>query len=1195
MHSIFKTFVLSVLMVAQVHFAYAQNAAILPPAKTTFVDQNGKPLTSGTVDFYIPGTTTRKTTWQDAAATIANTNPVVLDSAGRGLILGNGAYRQVVKDRNNNVVWDQVTNSAGAGGSSTSTVGDGNAVGVVLPWSGFVAPSNYAFAYGQELSRTTYSQLMSAITITQNITCVSGNATLTTISDTTQLNVGGAVEAACVPAGSTILSKTASTVTISANATVGTTTTATFFPWGNGNGITTFNVPDLRGVVLPGRNNMGGSSSANLTTSFYTDPNAIAGAGGSQSKTMLISNLPSYTPSGTVTAVTVTSTTSNVQVNTTSNSSNFAGGATNYPVTNSAAVTSTGTGTFTGTSVNGGIAVSATVAAGGSGYSAGTQLLTVTGGTCTTQPQFNITGSAGAITAPVLVTAGQCSVAPSNPASTSGGGGTGGTLTIIYSAVPFSLIQPSKTINYIVKIASDVNLSTARCSNLIDAGTACTANLGTSGNTLGLLNTANTHSAAQTFSAGVNISGGASTITALNAPVNPTDAATKAYVDSVATGLNILAQSTLATAAVLPNTPTYANGASGVGATLTAGSNTTLTVDGTAAPLNTVVLVKNQASAFQNGVYTVTTAGSGATPWVLTRATYFDQAAEMKAGSYTLITSGATNIGTSWALQTAITTVGTDALNWIQFSATAGVTSVGGFNGIVTAAQVTSSCNIFTGVLSGCIPSGAGTTTISQLNPSTQTWATPTALTVQTRTAAAALNLTGVNVVRTLGYATAGDGGGAVFKNVGSTPYRDSFVLTGTISNAGSAYTNGTYYNVYFDGGTGVNFTANVTVAGGVVSGVTITNSGGNGFTVGDVLTLNGGNAQVGGTGSGFTYTVSTVSTALASFTDSAGNHFQYVVDDGNFINVRQFGCKFDWVRATGDASATDDSACLQAAIYFAGYSVPFSANYTTNALASTQVIMPTGTSKLCSTITVTSGVILKGQGPTNTVLKLCDSGLSAASNFINLCDVNAQVACFGTLLADVNVTATTTAAANANTYMIYTNASQQLKSLDNVSVYGGKRGCLRYDTGYGGAAMFSSYNFFCTVFSSSLSDGIVINSSSTVFKFTNTVVEGTYSGNAVNLIAGQIVFDGFHTEATTTGININMTTSTFSAVLANATGGSGCTELVKLQSTNTLGNFAVFNAVKNGCTRLVTNGQPAGSNRTTDAMPKDGWVSFNP
>ncbi len=97
---------------------------------------------------------------------------------------------------------------------------------------------------------------------------------------------------------------------------------------------------------------------------------------------------------------------------------------------------------------------------------------------------------------------------------------------------------------------------------------------------------------------------------------------------------------------MLPNTPTYANGTAGVGATLTAGSNTTLTVDGTTANLSDVVLVKNEAAAANDGIYTVTAAGSGSVPWVLTRATYFDQAAEMKAGSYTLITAGTANTNT---------------------------------------------------------------------------------------------------------------------------------------------------------------------------------------------------------------------------------------------------------------------------------------------------------------------------------------------------------------------------------------------------------------------------------------------------------------------------------------------------------------------------------------------------------------------
>lgn len=151
------------------------------------------------------------------------------------------------------------------------------------------------------------------------------------------------------------------------------------------------------------------------------------------------------------------------------------------------------------------------------------------------------------------------------------------------------------------------------------------------------------------------------------APSTGTDIPNKSYVDGLASGLHVLASSTYATAALLPNSPTYSNGASGVGATLTAGSNTTLTVDGTVAALNDVILVKNQTSTFQNGIYTVTAVGSGSVPWVLTRATYFDQAAEMLAGSYTFITNGDTLSGTSWVLAASVTTVGTDPLTWNLF------------------------------------------------------------------------------------------------------------------------------------------------------------------------------------------------------------------------------------------------------------------------------------------------------------------------------------------------------------------------------------------------------------------------------------------------------------------------------------------------------------------------------------------------
>lgn len=305
--AIFKTFFLSLYIIANMHWAYADTASILPPAKTTFVDQNGKPLTAGTVDFYIPSTTTRKATWQDAGETILNTNPVVLDAAGRALILGSGSYRQVVKDKLGNTIWDQVTSSSGSGGSASTATGDGDLVGTVKTWAGLIAPNQYLFTYGQELVRATYPALFTAITSTQAVFCNSGSPIITGLADTNNFPIGGSVELSCLAAGhSTIVSKTSSTLTLAANSNITSNVTAVILPWGGGNNTTTFNLPDFRGLSPVGNNIMGGVASTHTSTANYSNfninPNSIGAIGGTSSTILNSTNLPAYTPTGTVTS-----------------------------------------------------------------------------------------------------------------------------------------------------------------------------------------------------------------------------------------------------------------------------------------------------------------------------------------------------------------------------------------------------------------------------------------------------------------------------------------------------------------------------------------------------------------------------------------------------------------------------------------------------------------------------------------------------------------------------------------------------------------------------------------------------------------------------------------------------------------------------------------------------------------------------
>lgn len=83
--------------------------ALLPNAQQQFLDNNGAPLAVGSVQFYEVGTTTPKATYQNQGLTVPNSNPVILDAAGRATIWGSGNYRQVVYDVYGNTIWDGVT------------------------------------------------------------------------------------------------------------------------------------------------------------------------------------------------------------------------------------------------------------------------------------------------------------------------------------------------------------------------------------------------------------------------------------------------------------------------------------------------------------------------------------------------------------------------------------------------------------------------------------------------------------------------------------------------------------------------------------------------------------------------------------------------------------------------------------------------------------------------------------------------------------------------------------------------------------------------------------------------------------------------------------------------------------------------------------------------------------------------------
>lgn len=197
-------------------------------------------------------------------------------------------------------------------------------------------------------------------------------------------------------------------------------------------------------------------------------------------------------------------------------------------------------------------------------------------------------------------------------------------------------------------------------------------------------------------------------ITVDNLPVNDKHVATKAYVDGIAASINWHNFAYLATAAALPNTPTYDNSGDGIGATLTAGANARLVVDGTNASTGNRILVKNQANAVHNGVYDVTAQGSVSAPWVLTRSSDFDASsayATPHAGDALYVSQGATNANQGFLVFTSGTgtdgdhIIGTDAISFTQFSGTAPILAGTGIfkngNQLAIGQDVSQSASVF--------------------------------------------------------------------------------------------------------------------------------------------------------------------------------------------------------------------------------------------------------------------------------------------------------------------------------------------------------------------------------------------------------------------------------------------------------------------------------------------------------------------
>lgn len=149
-----------------------------------------------------------------------------------------------------------------------------------------------------------------------------------------------------------------------------------------------------------------------------------------------------------------------------------------------------------------------------------------------------------------------------------------------------------------------------------------------------------------------------STLTGLGTTASPLAVVGGSPIDDTQIAVRV------ATTAALAGSPVYANGSSGVGATLTRGTNGVLpSQDGVSLEIGDRILVKNQASTLQNGIYEVTSLGSASTKWVLTRTTDADSSQELDE-MIVAASEGTTNRAISYGQQTNNPTIGTSAITF---------------------------------------------------------------------------------------------------------------------------------------------------------------------------------------------------------------------------------------------------------------------------------------------------------------------------------------------------------------------------------------------------------------------------------------------------------------------------------------------------------------------------------------------------
>jgi hypothetical protein len=662
--------------------------------------------------------------------------------------------------------------------------------------------------------------------------------------------------------------------------------------------------------------------------------------------------------------------------------------------------------------------------------------------------------------------------------------------------------------------------------------------------------------------------------TVTTSPASGNDLVNKTYVDTlVASGIHF--HEPVRVESPINLNATYNNGTAGVGATLTnAGTQVALVIDGITMVVADRVLVYEQTNQTQNGVYVVTSIGSGSTNWVLTRSddadTYgFAGPDTLSEGSTFFVKEGVTGAGETYTCNTTGTiTFGTTNITFAQVSATqiysAGtgltltgtqfsITNTGTAGTYGSASQVPVFTTNAQGQVTAATPTAIAiaAAAVSGLAASATTDTTNAANITSGTLPVARLNgsYTGITGVGTLAAGVWNASTiGATFGGTGLTSFVQGDLLYATSSTTVGRLADEVAGNALLSGGVGGDPAWGKIGLGTHVSGTLPVGNGGTGAT-----TLSG---YVFGNGTGaFTASASIPNSATTATSANTANAIVARDASGNF-SAGTITAALNGNATTATTAANVNNGTLTLAV--SGTGLSGSATFTANQSGN-------------STFTVTSNATNANTG--STLVARDASGNFSAGTITAALSGNATTATTATTAGNVTGTVAianggtgATSAAAARTNLGATTLGGNLYTLANVAAIAFPR--------------FNADNTVSTLDATAFRTAIGAGTSSTTGTVTSVATAGTVSG--LTLTGGPITTTGTITLGGTLAVApSNFASQTANTVLAAPNGSAGVPTFRALvaadvptlnqNTTGTAANVTGTVAIANGGTGATT------------------------